>query len=331
MTVLVTGGAGFIGSHFIQRLLERDARSRVVCLDDFNDYYDPSLKRSNVALFAADPRVDVVEASITDEAALKRLLSERAVRTIVHLGAYAGVRASVERPSVFVQNNVGGTLALLEAARVHRPDRFVFVSSSTVYGAGAAVPFQEDGPLGIPLSPYGVTKRAAELMCLSYFRVHSVPVVCLRPFSVYGPRIRPDLAMAVFARSIAASRPIPLLGDGSYRRDFTHVGDVCDGLLAAINAEGVLGEAINLGHHEPVAIRDLIRLLEDALGRKAVIDHRPVSAADLPVTCADLTKARRLLHYQPRIALADGVREFVEWFRRASPPTPGDSPGRVSL
>lgn len=315
MSVLVTGGAGFIGSHFIEALLARDEAVRVVCLDDFNDYYDPALKRSNIAHFADNPRVSIVEQSFCDAVALKRILNEHEVRRIVHLGGYAGVRASVREPALFVEANIGGTLALLEAARACPLERFVLASSSTVYGHDAGVPFVEDAPLGIPLSPYGVTKRAAELLCFSYWKMHGVPAVCLRPFSVYGPRIRPDLAMWIFAEAIARSRPIPLLGDGNYRRDFTHVSDVCRGLLAALEVEGPVGEAINLGHDTPVPIRELIALLEKALGQKAVIEHRPASAADLPLTRADLSKARRLLGYKPSVALTDGVRDFVRWFR----------------
>jgi UDP-glucuronate 4-epimerase len=316
MTVLVTGGAGFIGSHFIERLLASDPQSQVVCLDNFNDYYDPAIKRANVAGFADSERVIVVERSFCDPAALEPLMAEYGVRQIVHLGGYAGVRASMAMPLAYQEANVGGTLVLLEAARVHPVERFVLVSSSTVYGAGTEVPFREDAPLGVPLSVYGVTKRAAELLGLHYHRVHGVPVVALRPFSVYGPRIRPDLAMRAFAESITKGKPLVLFGDGTIKRDFTHVGDICDGLLAALDAEDAVGEAINLGHHEPVAIADLVRMLEDALGRKAIIERREAFAGDMPVTCADLTKAERLLGYRPRVSLAEGVRDFVAWFRR---------------
>ncbi len=180
---------------------------------------------------------------------------------------------------------------------------------------GSAVPFQEDAPLGIPLSPYGVTKRAAELLALHYHRVHGVPAVCLRPFSVYGPRIRPDLAMHVFATAITRGEPIPLFGDGTYQRDFTHVSDICAGLSSALAAEDAVGEAINLGHHQPVAVNELVTLLERELGRKAIVDRRPAFAGDMPLTCADLGKARRLLGYAPRVSLADGVHDFVAWFR----------------
>ncbi|MEX2114297.1 MAG: NAD-dependent epimerase/dehydratase family protein [Pirellulales bacterium] len=315
MSVLVTGGAGFIGSHLIEILLARDPDASVVCLDDFNANYDPALKRANAARFAGDRRVTLVEGSFCDAAAMQRLFAEREIRQVLHLGAYAGVRASVTQPAIFTATNVDGTLSLLEAARVHPVERFVFVSSWTVYGDAARVPFQEDAPLGIPLSPYGVTKRAGELLCFAYMKLHGVPVVCLRPFSVYGRRIRPDLAMWIFADAILRGRSIPLLGDGSYRRDFTHVSDVCEGLLAALNAPNAPGEAINLGHDEPIPVGDLVSLLEDALGRKAVIEMRPASPADLPETRADLTKARRLLDYQPRMALVDGVRDFAAWFR----------------
>jgi UDP-glucuronate 4-epimerase len=177
------------------------------------------------------------------------------------------------------------------------------------------VPFREDGPLGVPLSPYGVTKQAAEMLGRHYHAVHGVPVVSLRPFSVYGPRMRPDLAMHVFATSIAKGQPIPLFGDGTIKRDFTHVSDVCAGLLAAMQAECVVGEAINLGHHEPVEIIELVRMLEKEVGQTAVLDRRPPFSGDMPVTCADLAKAGRLLGYHPRVTLADGVRDFVAWFR----------------
>jgi UDP-glucuronate 4-epimerase len=230
------------------------------------------------------------------------------------LGGYAGVRASSAMPLVYEEANVRGTLVLLEAVRKYPVERFVFASSSTVYGEGSPVPFQEDAPLGVPLSPYGVTKRAAEMLTLHYEQVHKVPSISLRPFSVYGPRMRPDLAIHVFATAIDAGQPIPLFGDGSYRRDFTHVSDVCDGLLAALHRPEAVGQAINLGHHEPVAMLDLVELLSAELGKPAKVDFRPAFAGDMPVTCADLTKARRLLGYQPRVSIAEGVRDFVRWF-----------------
>jgi len=317
MTVLVTGGAGFIGSHLIEHLLAAGGHDRIVCLDNFNDYYDPALKRANVALFAGQRRVTVIEGTFVDVAAMAHLFAEHGVRQVVHLGAYAGVRASVASPLLYEETNVRGTLALLEAARQHPVERFLLVSSSTVYGQGAVAPFREDAEPGTPLSPYGATKRAAELLGLMYHQLHRVPVVCLRPFSVYGPRIRPDLALHVFATAILRGESIPLFGDGSVERDFTHVSDVCTGLMTALTAEHVVGQAINLGHHAPVTMRDLLAILERHLGRTAKIDRRAAFAGDMPVTCADLSKAQRLLGYRAHVSIDDGLDEFTAWIRQA--------------
>jgi len=314
MTVLVTGAAGFIGSHLVERLLETTNDS-ILALDNFNDYYKPDLKRQNVTAFADDPRVTLVEVDVCDGGAVRRLFEMHAIRNVFHLAAYAGVRASVARPELYVKNNVEGTLMLLEAARLHPVDRFVLASSSTVYGKGVEPPFVEDRPLGIPQSPYGATKRAAELLGFTYLSLHDVPVVCVRPFSVYGPRLRPDLALMIFSAAIQEGRPIPLYGDGSVRRDFTHVRDMCDGVLAAMTAKNVVGEAINLGHNEPIEIRKVIAALEKEFGKQANIDYQPARPEDMPMTCADLTKAQRLLGYKPKVDFADGVTQFVEWFR----------------
>jgi UDP-glucuronate 4-epimerase len=253
-----------------------------------------------------------------ETAIVRKIIGDFGVRHVVHLGGRAGVRASFSQPRQYQRDNVGGTLSLLEAVRGMPIERFVLVSSSTVYGAEAAVPFTEDAPLGRPLSPYGVTKRAAELLGEQYHIEHGVPVVRLRPFSVYGPRMRPDLAMRAFAERILAGEEITLFGDGTIRRDFTHVSDICRGIVAALTADHVVGEAINLGHQEPVAISTLIELLEGELGVAAKIDRRPAFAGDMPLTCADLGKARRLFGYEPRVSLADGVREFVAWLRGAA-------------
>ncbi len=313
MSILVTGGAGFIGSHLVERLL-RECDAPVICLDNYNDYYDPALKRANVAGFRDHANVTIAENDFCDVQAMKQLLDEHDVTRVVHLGAYAGVRASVLNPVVYQQVNVGGTLSLLEAARGRDLARFLLVSSSTVYGCGAAVPFREDAPLGIPASPYGATKRAAELLGLTYHQLFGVPVVCLRPFSVYGPRLRPDLALTIFTRKIDRGEPLPLYGDGSIRRDFTHVDDICSGLIAALTAEHVVGQEINLGHSHPIEMRRLIEMLEDALGKKAVIDRRPPRSEDLPITFANLDRAERLLGYQPRVPLEEGIPQYVAWY-----------------
>ncbi len=315
MSILITGGAGFVGSHFAEFMI-RETDERLICLDNFNDYYDPALKRANATSLESHNRISIVESDFCDAATNADILREYSVDRVVHLGAYAGVRYSVQKPEIYQQVNVGGTLALLEAVRQHPVDRFLLISSSTVYGAGAGIPFQEDAPHGIPASPYGATKRAAELMGLTYHQLHQVPVVCLRPFSVYGPRLRPDLALTIFADAIENGKTFPLFGDGSIRRDYTHVSDICRGLFAALYNEGIVGETLNLGHSEPIEIRKIIQMLEGSLGRKAKVQQKPERPEDLPVTFADLTKAERLLNYSPKVPIAEGIEEFCRWFQK---------------
>jgi UDP-glucuronate 4-epimerase len=313
MAVLVTGGAGFLGSHLLERLLD-DTDEQLVCLDNFNDFYSPGRKRQNLGRLAASPRFHLVEGDLVDPAVVEGVFRRFSIAQVFHAAALAGIRPSVEDPLPYLKTNVEGTLALLETVRRYGVDRLVFVSSSSVYGNECAVPFREDAPLGRPASPYGVTKHAAEQLCLLYHTLHGMPVVVVRPFSVYGPRLRPDLALSVFARCIDQGRPLPLLGDGSQKRDFTYVGDVVNGLLAASRRDCV-GEVINLGHNKPVAICRLIALLEQELGKPARIEPQPAHPGDLSVTCADLSKAIRLLGYRPQVSIEDGVREFVAWFR----------------
>ncbi len=312
-TILVTGGAGFIGSHLVQHLLTaRD--ERVLIVDRFDEYYDPRQKRANVTALASQPRVSVAEADVNDCEKMLRLLEQHQVRAIVHLAASPGVAASLQDPLAHVGNNIGGLLSMLEAARQRPVERFLFTSSSSVYGRGAQAPFVEDATLGIPLSPYAAAKRSGELLGLMYWQVHGVRVTSLRLFNVYGPRLRPDMALSIFTRAVLEERPLPLYGDGSIRRDFTHVADVCRGLLAALEAPQAIGQCINLGSDHPVSVVDLISLIARAAGRKARLDHRPPRAKDMPFTHADLSKARRLLAYEPCMPLEQGVAEYVRWF-----------------
>lgn len=319
MTVLVTGGAGFIGSHLVAALLDTKLSglevSRVVVLDNFNDYYDPQLKRANAAELAESDRVTIVEADFCDTAAMAQLFAKHEFEHVIHLGGSPGVPYSVNHPAEVLHNNVQGTLSLLEAARQHPVQRFLFSSSSTVYGQGAAAPFVEDAPLGVPASPYGVSKRAAELLGLNYARLHGVPFVSLRLFNVYGPRLRPELSLAAFTRAVLRSEPLKLFGDGSVLRDFTQVRDICSGIISAHTAPNVAGECLNLGHDQPVKIRDLIELVEQAAGLTAKIERLPARHEDLPLTHADLSKARRLLGYQPTVSIEQGVAEYVAWQR----------------
>lgn len=319
MTVLVTGGAGFIGCHLVRALrdakLPGESALPIIALDNFNPYYDTSLKRANAAELAQLPRVQIVEGDFCDADAMERLFAEHQFRYVVHLGGSPGVPYSVSHPAEVLLNNVQGTLALLEAARKHPVERFLFSSSSTVYGQGAVAPFVEDAPLGVPASPYGVSKRAAELLGLNYFRLHGVPFVSLRLFNVYGPRLRPELSLAAFSRAILRGETLRLFGDGSVRRDFTHVSDICRGILAALTTPDIAGECVNLGHDQPVSIRELIALIEQAASQSARIEQLPARGEDLPLTHADLSKARRLLGYQPAVSIEQGVREYVDWLR----------------
>lgn len=315
MSILVTGGAGFLGSHLIPLLLT-SSDEPIVCLDNFNDSYSPERKWANLAPFEDHARVAIFRGDLRDAPLLKHIFERHQVQQVIHLAAHAGVRRSVLEPLEFADNNVNGTVCLLEQCRQQRLDRVVIASSSTVYGRQATVPFVEDALLGTPASPDGATKRAMELLAQTYHELHQVPTVCVRPFSAVGPRMRPDSSLSIFARAMLAGQPLPLLEDGATRRDFTHVYDICQGIVAALTRPHVVGESINLGHDEPRTIREIIGLLESELGCRARIKQLSANAADLPATCADLTKARRLLGYQPQIELAQAVREFAAWFRR---------------
>jgi UDP-glucuronate 4-epimerase len=314
MSFLVTGGAGFIGSHLVEKLLATTDQPLVV-LDNFNDYYDPRLKRQNASAWAGNARMTLIEGDYGDADTAESVLLDHDVKAVIHLAASPGVPASLKHPREYFENNVVGTVTLLDAARRRNVERFLFASSSTVYGRGAAAPFVEDAPLGIPASPYGASKRAGEIVGQTYQQLFGLPFISLRFFNVYGPRLRPELALAVFTRAILEGTPLPLFGDGSILRDFTHVSDICHGIIAALTAPNIAGQCINLGHDQPIAIRRLIELIEQAAGCKALIEHRPPRTEDMPFTHADLTKARRLLNYEPRVEIEAGVREYVDWFR----------------
>ncbi|MDQ3686836.1 MAG: SDR family NAD(P)-dependent oxidoreductase [Acidobacteriota bacterium] len=313
--ILVTGGAGFIGSHLVERLLGEN-QWRVTVVDDFNDFYAPAVKRANVAPYVGRDDFQLIEADIRDRAALDEVFAENRFDAIVHLAARAGVRPSLDEPVLYAETNINGTLNLLELARVHEVKQFVFGSSSSVYGINAKVPFGEDDPIRQPISPYAATKAAGELLCHTYAHLYGVRAVCLRFFTVYGARQRPDLAIHKFARLISDGRAIPVFGDGTTRRDYTYIDDIIAGVRAAIDYQGGVYEVINLGESRTVELRELIELLERELGRSAVIDRQPMQPGDVPQTFADITKARRLLGYDPQTPIEEGIRRFVEWYRR---------------
>ncbi len=310
--VLVTGGAGFIGSHLVERLLAEGVW-RVTVVDDFNDFYSPSMKRENISSHLKSDAYHLVEADIRDREALRRVFDERQFECIVHLAARAGVRPSLLEPELYAETNINGTLNLLELARAHNIKQFVFGSSSSVYGANARVPFSEEDPVRHPISPYAATKAAGELLCHTYTHLYGIRTVSLRFFTVYGARQRPDLAIHKFARLIDEGKPIPVFGDGTTRRDYTFIDDIIAGVRASIDYRASDCEAINLGESRTVELRELIELLEKALGKSALIDRQP---GDVPQTYADITKARRLLGYDPQTQIEAGIERFVDWYRR---------------
>ena len=312
--VLVTGGAGFIGSHLVDRLLSTNVE-QVTVVDDFNNFYAPEIKHENIRHHLKDPRYKLAESDIRDRSALERVFNEMRFDCIVHLAARAGVRPSLKEPQLYAETNINGTLNLLELARHHSIKQFVFGSSSSVYGINAKVPFSEDDPIRQPISPYAATKAAGELLCHTYSHLYGLRCICLRFFTVYGPRQRPDLAIHKFAKLITQGKPIPVFGDGTTRRDYTYIDDIINGVLAAIDYDQTEYEVINLGESRTVELNELIALLEKELGTKATIERQPPQPGDVPQTFADITRARALLGYNPQTQIEDGLRRFVEWFR----------------
>lgn len=308
--VLLTGGAGFIGSHLAEALLGHGCA--LLILDDLNDYYDPALKRANLEAVRRAGAFEFVHGDICDQALVEGLVERFRPEAIVHLAARAGVRPSLEQPVLYQRVNVEGTAVLLEAARRSRVARFVFASSSSVYGAASRVPFSEEDPVRFPISPYAASKIAGEALCHVYAHLYGIRTVCLRFFTVYGPRQRPDLAIRKFAEAIAAGRPIPVFGDGSTGRDYTYIDDIIAGILAAMRHETAF-DVFNLGNSSPVLLRDMIATLERVLGRRAVIDRQPPQPGDVPITYADIRKARQLLGWSPATSLEQGVRHMAAW------------------
>lgn len=313
-SILITGGAGFIGSHLVDCLLA-EGGWHVVVVDDFNAFYAPSIKRENIGAHASNSSFKLIEADIRDAGALQKAFAETNYDCIVHLAARAGVRPSLKEPRLYVETNIDGTMNLLELARERGVKQFVFGSSSSVYGVNEKVPFSEDDPIFNPISPYAATKAAGELICHSYSHLYDMRIVCLRFFTVYGARQRPDLAIHKFAKLLSEGKPIPVFGDGTTRRDYTYVDDIIAGVRAAIDYDQSKYEVINLGESRTVELRELISLLEKELEARAQIDWQPPQPGDVPQTFADISKARRLLHYDPQTDIETGLHSFVEWFR----------------
>ena len=312
--ILITGGAGFIGSHLCEALL-REGSWNVTVVDDLNDFYSPEIKRANLEEIRKTGDIGFYEADIRDAMSLRAVFEANEFHTIVHLAARAGVRPSLAEPKLYTETNINGTVNLLELAREFGIGQFVFGSSSSVYGENEKLPFAETDPIFNPISPYAATKAAGELICHTYSHLFGIRTVCLRFFTVYGARQRPDLAIHKFSKFIWEERPIQVFGDGSTRRDYTFVDDIISGVRAAIDYDATMHEVINLGESETTELSRLIELLEDAIGRKAIIDRQPLQPGDVPVTYADISKARELLNYDPQTKIEEGIPKFVEWFK----------------
>ncbi|MDD5562580.1 MAG: GDP-mannose 4,6-dehydratase [Thermoanaerobaculaceae bacterium] len=311
-TILVTGGAGFIGSGVVAALLDRGAE--VVCLDDFNDYYDPAIKRGNLEPVRGNPRFRLVEGDIRDAALVEETYRRFGVRATVHLAARAGVRPSIREPRLYQEVNGTGTLNLLDAARKTGANTFIFGSTSSVYGINSKVPFAEEDPITCPVSPYAASKRGAELMAFTYHHLYGLAVTCLRFFTVYGPRQRPEMAICLFADRFAHGKSVPRYGDGSTARDYTYVDDIVAGTLAALDAAASF-EIVNLGGSRTTTLARLIELVAAALGVEPRVEELPLQPGDVPITYADVRKAKRLWGWEPRVPIEEGIARFVEWFR----------------
>ena len=310
-TILVTGGAGFIGSHLCEKLLELGYG--VICIDNFDDYYDPKVKEKNLKVCLKDPRFKLDITDVGDFHELEKIFEKNKISKIVHLAAKAGVRASLKNPEKYREVNVNGTLNLLELARKFNIKKFIFGSSSSVYGTNKKIPFSEKDQTDNITSPYAETKRTAEIFCSYYHKMFKMNIICLRYFTVYGPRGRPDMAPYKFTKLIASGEEVPVYGDGGSKRDYTYVSDVVDGIVRALDKN--LGfEIINLGNSKAVELRYLISLIEDNLGKKAKIKQLPIQAGDVPITYADIKKAKKLLGWEPKIKIEEGIKRLVKWY-----------------
>ena len=308
--ILVTGGAGFIGSHVCEALLDKGAG--VICVDNFNDYYDPKIKESNIKGFSQNKNFRLYRCNITDAKKLEEIFKENNLDAIIHIAARAGVRPSIQNPSIYVKNNVEGTLNMLEMARKFAINKFIFTSSSSVYGLNK-VPFSEDMNINNPVSPYAATKISGELLCKTYNNLYKVPIVCLRLFTVYGPRGRPDMAPYKFMKLVLDGKEIPMYGDGTSKRDYTYVSDIVNGIIIAMEKE-IDFEIINLGNSNPVDLNKFISILEKHIEKKVEIKQLNEQQGDVPITYADISKAKKLLGWAPKIGLDEGIKKMVEWY-----------------
>ena len=311
--ILVTGGAGFIGSHVCDALLKKG--KQVICLDSFNDYYSPERKRKNIQHNISNNSFFLEEKDITQFEKLKEVFKKHKMKTVIHLAAQAGVRASLKNPSLYEEINVKGTLNLLELSRRYNVQNFVFGSSSSVYGLNKKIPFSENDKTNTPISPYAATKKAGEMLCHTYSKIHGLNIICLRFFTVYGPRGRLDMAPYLFTKLINENKPIFKYGDGTSKRDYTYVNDVVQSILSA-SEKNYSFEIFNIGNSKTVELNKFISVIENLLGKKAKIIQKQMPQEDVPVTYADISKAKKDLGYDPKTDIKQGMKEFITWFNK---------------
>ena len=311
-STMITGGAGFIGSHVIKALLDRN--EYVVCVDNFDDYYDPKLKENRIEEFKHNKNFKLYRADIRDSKSMSKIFMENKIDKIIHLAARVGIRASIEKPVLYEEVNVNGTVKMLELAKEYKIKNFVFASSSSVYGGNTKLPFSEEDPVNNPISPYGATKRAGELLCYTYHHTYDIPITCLRFFTVCGPKGRPDMALFYFTKLINEGKEIPVFGNGKMKRNFTYVGDIVDGVITSLD-KNLDFEIINLGSTETTELNTFIEMIERELGKKAKKRFLHTPPGDMKVTWADCSKAERLLGHKSKVKTQDTVKFFVRWFK----------------
>lgn len=320
--ILLTGGAGFIGSHLAEALIRKNVPLSVV--DNLDEFYSPAWKRANLDSIRRTGNFDFFAQDICDTSGMREIFASVRPDAVVHLAARAGVRPSIEQPRLYEHVNLAGTVNLLELCREFKVARLIFGSSSSVYGASSHAPFSEEQNDLRPISPYAATKLAGELFCYTYAHLYRLPAICLRFFTVYGPRQRPDLAIHKFIARIERGEAIPIFGDGETGRDYTYVEDIVSGILGSLDYRFPSGgdapfEIFNLGNSSPVKLNELVRMLECAIGKKAILKREGLQQGDVPLTWADISKGGRLIGYRPQTTLEAGLRKFVEWYRAASP------------
>ncbi len=312
-TILVTGGAGFIGSHVCDNLLKKG--KKVICLDNFNNYYSPERKKKNIAHNLQNKDFTVAKADISDYNTIKKIFEEKKPEKIIHLAARAGVRPSLENPFIYEETNIKGTLNLLELSKDLKIKNFVFGSSSSVYGTNAKVPFSEEDKTDFSISPYAATKKAGEVLCHTYSHLYGLNISCLRFFTVYGPRGRPDMAPYLFTEAIMKAKPITMYGNGTSKRDYTYVEDIVSGIVSALE-KNYRYEIFNLGESQTVELRMLISVIEKNVGKKAIIIKKPMPKGDVPITYADIAKSKKMLDYAPKTGIEKGIASFVGWYKK---------------